>query len=534
MDMKKFEKLLLNKVKNQLSDWFDVHEASLPNENELFRFLHSIKGTAGSVGLEALSDIAEDLMAQISENSKRQWKPDDLKTFLNGLISHTYEYENDSRLKNSESREHLPVIQIISADVSRIVLAKEALEKNGWIVMPYTALEKALRSKYDLRPDLIIIDNRESMGLAILDELEKHHSKHFIPKVVIGHGGRWKERMDAYKRGADDFIEMPFEMEELIARVGRLLDRKALFDQSALLDELTGLYNRKFLKDTFKRNLAALSRTKKEFCLAVLDLDHFKEINDEFGHLAGDQVLSSFAAFIKEKTRGTDSVFRLGGEEFAIVFSGTSIKEAESILNRLLEGMKKLVFSEKGKSFSVTFSAGLFLINSEATTLEEAIGEADRSLYSAKANGRAQVVTSDEKIGEVYKKPLHISVIDDDAIIRSMLSKIIKGMDAPNFQTDVEVFENGRKFLDSNRLGMKGDHFLILDGVMPVMDGLEVLQRVRKEAVGVPVKVLMLTGRKNEYDIARALELGADDYVTKPFSITELEARIKVLIQRPN
>ncbi|WP_409274063.1 diguanylate cyclase [Neobacillus sp. SCS-31] len=534
MELKKFEKMLLDKIKNQLSDWFDVQGASMPTDADLFRFLHSIKGTAGTVGLFAFTDLAENLMAQINEDGARQWKQENLKIFLNGLVSLTYEFENDSRQKNDDLASHLPVIQIISEDISGIVLVKEALEENGWIVMPYTAPEKTLRSKYDFKPDLIILDTRERLGVSMLDGLEKHHANSFIPKLVIGGAGSWKERVEAYNRGADDFIEIPFEIEELIARAGRLLKRKELFDQTALLDELTGLYNRRFLHDIFKRNIAALSRTKKEFCLAVLDIDHFKEINDEFGHLTGDRVLASIASHIKERTRGTDSSFRLGGEEFAIILPGTGIKEAAAILNRLLDEIGNLVFMENGKSFSVSFSAGVIPISNESTTLEEAIGRADRSLYIAKGNGRSQVVAAEGSSGEPYKKPLHISVIDDDAIIRTMLSKIIKRMEVPGFQTDIEAFGNGMAFLDSNRLRLDGEHFLILDGVMPVMDGLEVLQKVRKEAMGTSVKVLMLTGRKNEYDIARALKLGADDYVTKPFSLTELEARIKVLIQRPN
>ncbi|WP_053365370.1 diguanylate cyclase [Bacillus sp. FJAT-27245] len=532
MGMEKFEKMLLDKIKNQLSDWFDVQGANMPSDAELFRFLHSIKGTAGSVGFIAFTELAENLMVQLDEDGSRQWKQNDLKNFMHGLISLTYEYENDSRIKNIDA--NLPVIQIISEDISGIVLVKDALEENGWIVMPYTTPEKVFRSNYDFKPDLIIVDSRRTFGTGILEDFERHYGNSFIPVLVIGNVSSWKERAEAYKRGADDFVEIPFEMEELIARAGRLLKRKELFNQIALLDELTGLYNRRFLKDIFKRNIASLSRTNKVFCLAILDIDHFKEINDEFGHLTGDRVLSFIASQIKERTRGTDSSFRFGGEEFAIILPGTGIQEAEAILNRLLNEIRNHVFSENGKSFSVTFSAGIYLVNNDQVTLEDAIGGADRCLYMAKENGRSQVATKCGGGGEPFTKKLHVSIIDDDAIIRSMLSKIIRGMEVPGVHIHVEAFENGRLFFDSNQLTLEGEHFLILDGVMPVMDGLEVLQKVRKESEGTSVKILMLTARKNEYDIARALKLGADDYVTKPFSLTELEARIKVLIQRPN
>ncbi|MEH7081339.1 response regulator [Neobacillus drentensis] len=130
------------------------------------------------------------------------------------------------------------------------------------------------------------------------------------------------------------------------------------------------------------------------------------------------------------------------------------------------------------------------------------------------------------------KETLFISVIDDDAIIRDMLIRILKVMVFDHFELDIETFEDGLQFFESKRLEENGIHFLILDGVMPVMDGIEILQKVKKIKNGRNIYVLMLTARKRETDIERALKLGADDYITKPFSIKELQARIERLIKR--
>ena len=130
------------------------------------------------------------------------------------------------------------------------------------------------------------------------------------------------------------------------------------------------------------------------------------------------------------------------------------------------------------------------------------------------------------------KETLFVSVIDDDAIIRTMLIRILKGMAFYHFELDIETFEDGQQFFESKRLEEKGIHFLILDGIMPVMDGIEILQKVKKIEGGRNSYVLMLTGRKRETDIERALMLGADDYITKPFSIKELQTRIERLIKR--
>ena len=130
------------------------------------------------------------------------------------------------------------------------------------------------------------------------------------------------------------------------------------------------------------------------------------------------------------------------------------------------------------------------------------------------------------------KETLFVSVIDDDAIIRTMLIRILKGMAFNHFELDIDTFGDGQQFFESKRLEENGIHFLILDGVMPVMDGIEILQKVKKIENGRNIHVLMLTGRKRETDIERALILGADDYITKPFSIKELQARIERLIKR--
>jgi DNA-binding response OmpR family regulator len=130
------------------------------------------------------------------------------------------------------------------------------------------------------------------------------------------------------------------------------------------------------------------------------------------------------------------------------------------------------------------------------------------------------------------KKSLFVSIIDDDAFIRTMLLKIIKTMDMSHYELNLEAFEDGIQFFESNRLEQPGEHFLLLDGVMLVMDGIEILQKVKKIKNAANIHVLMLTGRKSEADIERALKIGADDYVTKPFSIKELQDRIQRLIQR--
>lgn len=129
------------------------------------------------------------------------------------------------------------------------------------------------------------------------------------------------------------------------------------------------------------------------------------------------------------------------------------------------------------------------------------------------------------------KKKLFISIVGNDAMIQTMLVRILNMMNIEQFEIDIKTYEDGLQFFESNRLYEAGEHLLILDGIMPVMDGIEILQKVKSDLRKL-VYVLMLSGRKSPTEIDKALKLGADDYVTKPFSIKELQTRVQQIIQR--
>jgi DNA-binding response OmpR family regulator len=129
------------------------------------------------------------------------------------------------------------------------------------------------------------------------------------------------------------------------------------------------------------------------------------------------------------------------------------------------------------------------------------------------------------------KNKLFISIIDNDQMVQSLLVRILHSMDIEHYEINIETYDDGVQFFESNTLDEEGEHLLILDGVMPIMDGIEILQKVRCNR-SKHVYVLMLSGRKSQSEIEKALKLGADDYVTKPFSIKELQSRVLQIIQR--
>lgn len=160
----------------------------------------------------------------------------------------------------------------------------------------------------------------------------------------------------------------------------------------SVTDELTGLFNRRYLNRSMQEELSRCLRYGTELSVCLLDVDHFKKINDFFGHQVGDRVLVSLANLLESSVRDTDIVGRYGGEEFAILMPNTSLDEALMVADKIRVFIQKLIIPEE-RDHPVTVSIGVVgCIESQAKSLNELISKADRALYSAKDLGRNRVV----------------------------------------------------------------------------------------------------------------------------------------------
>jgi diguanylate cyclase len=190
---------------------------------------------------------------------------------------------------------------------------------------------------------------------------------------------------------------------ELIANWIGLLQAQAIqrakLENQALTDEMTGLLNRRAAEARLREEIAHAKRSNQPFVLALVDLDHFKLVNDRYGHGVGDEVLTGFARIFTQHLRPDDWVARWGGEEFLVCLHTDDIQHAELILERLREIIRQQAFVTSVGEIHVTMSVGLSCFDTEKSTQDSVLGNLDNTLYEAKSSGRDRIVSAGKGLG---------------------------------------------------------------------------------------------------------------------------------------
>ncbi len=201
------------------------------------------------------------------------------------------------------------------------------------------------------------------------------------------------ERYAAFEAGANSYIVRPVPADELVMRLRRRMDRARLARELAGRDRLTGLSRRGAFLDLVGVRISEAVRHHVPLSIAIIDLDHFKNVNDTHGHLAGDQVLLALARLLASRLRTEDVRARWGGEEFVVAFPREGASNVETMLARVLAEFSRFSFvSAAGARFGVTFSAGVASLGDDGADIETLLGTADRRLYAAKSRGRNRIV----------------------------------------------------------------------------------------------------------------------------------------------
>ncbi len=295
--------------------------------------------------------------------------------------------------------------RIVVADDSLVVrtLLRRQLEEQGHVVVEAVDGEDALRACRAERPDVVLLDVEMPKldGHGVLIALRADPVLADTPVVFLTARTTTADVVEGLRLGAHDYLRKPFEPAELLARVSaafrvkslqdQLRQRNAELDSMSRTDILTGLPNRRHLQEHLVSTGSAANRHGQAFGVLMIDVDHFKQVNDQLGHDGGDRVLRAVAARIAGACRAEDVAGRWGGEEFMVVAPLTHIDDLMTLAERIRRSVSELPLDADGQT-SVTVSVGAAAGSGD---VDQLVLAADHALYDAKEGGRDRVVAAD-------------------------------------------------------------------------------------------------------------------------------------------
>lgn len=299
-------------------------------------------------------------------------------------------------------------MKILIADDDRLMreMLQSLLVEAGYEVAVAADGQEARRILDEERCRMLIVDWMMPGldGPGLIRHVRTAGSSHYTYIILLSAKNGRDEIVAGLNEGADDYVTKPYRREELLARLGvgtRILDLEARLNASlareemlATRDGLTGLLNRRALDERASLELTRATREKRSVGVILMDLDHFKQINDRFGHGAGDEALRRVGEVLEQGQRNYDLKARWGGEEFLLVLPGASLSQSCMVAERVRTAVESIELRLDGgapvrlrASFGVACASG----DAPPVSLEEILERADRALYRAKAEGRNRV-----------------------------------------------------------------------------------------------------------------------------------------------
>ncbi len=334
---------------------------------------------------------------------------------------------------------HVAVIDDSRADAR--FLERLMTNLSGWNIDPtiYDSPDDAFIHLKESPPDVLFIDyllGHEMTGIEVMERFQADGlNTAFI--LMTGHGSE-NVAADALRAGAMDYLIKDSLTADNLARSLRYVCERKKSDEAlqelALSDPLTGLANRNDFHRRLDNALKVANREGTSVALMLLDLDKFKNINDTFGHLIGDEFLKLVAGVLKETTREIDTVARFGGDEFAVIL--TSLKDTERVAQaaeRIIQSLSKPITID-GCLIKSGASAGISLYPKDATEIEELFASADKALYAAKADGRNNFQFFDARMNE---KARAVRILEND-----MKLALVRNEFLPHYQPQFDIPSN--------------------------------------------------------------------------------------------
>jgi diguanylate cyclase (GGDEF)-like protein len=292
-------------------------------------------------------------------------------------------------------------ILVVDDDPTTLRVVRDWFRGKPYEILGAPGGREGLRLAPVRQPDLILLDLKmpDIDGITVARQLKQDPATQRIPILLLTACRNVDAKVQAFQAGADDYVTKPFECEEVEARIESALRKhRDLLDalELAHIDEMTRLVNFRGFRKKLEAEWERAARYSTALSLVFFDLDHFKRLNDERGHQAGDRVLRDIGVLITGGARSNDVAARYGGEEFALILPHTDCEMAVRVAERIRSAVRDFVFLEDETPWRITLSAGVatYPDTPGINSVDALVRAADVALYRAKDAGRNRVVRS--------------------------------------------------------------------------------------------------------------------------------------------
>jgi diguanylate cyclase (GGDEF)-like protein len=292
------------------------------------------------------------------------------------------------------SEEEAPYrVLVVEDSKTASMLIQRTLRESGVESLAISKPQEVLTALAKFQPDLVLMDMYMPgcTGVEVTRVIRQHEEFLSTPVVYLSADTSIALQVDALRLGGDHFLTKPFNPVILNAVVRSKIERYRILRRSMFLDSLTGLLNHTTSKQRVDAAVAVAVAEDTPLCVAMIDIDHFKKVNDTYGHPMGDQVIRSMAWLLKQRLRKTDAVGRYGGEEFLVILPQADAQRAGHLLDRIRIDFSQFRHPVNNSSFACTFSCGIVQLQ-PGMAAQAVIKRADEALYRAKHGGRNQIV----------------------------------------------------------------------------------------------------------------------------------------------
>ncbi len=379
---------------------------------------HKIKGSSRNIGAEDLVSVCSEIERVWSKNTQDEALIISLTASLESEFSLvesllTTKLETLKVASNGQAQRSKEIVLIVDDDQSTRMTVASVLEREGYMVEQGSNGREAVRLFDMLRPNVIIMDAMMPIkdGFEACREIKSMPGGEGVP-ILITTALESEKSVDlAFESGAADFVPKPINLSVLRQRVKRLLAKQAAdkhVQKLAYKDSLTGLPNRAAFVEQFQQELEHAKRHERRTAIFFIDLDRFKNINDSFGHEAGDVLLKALSGRLINCIRSSDMLARLGGDEFVVVLSDmnnedTPNKVAKSMLEALNEP-----FNVAGQEVFASVSIGIAMYPDDGLSKDSLLKNADTAMYRAKAAGRNTYRRYTQDMSEVLEQRMRV------------------------------------------------------------------------------------------------------------------------------